>query len=263
MTVARDQPAATDAARARAALVALRAEVAKAVIGQDAAVTGLVIALLCRGHVLLEGVPGVAKTLLVRALAAAEQRDDQSGDRCVLADHGLGDFGAEGDQRRPGSGRVGGGRLIPSDHHRLAHWRRTSSSRASRASARRTSAASSCGGGPYSRSSTAADGPRTPPLTASVTAAGDASGGSPSESISRDRAPERSASAARSRAPATRYSRARPSTASAARTTTGSDSATTGPRRRARHNAINPTPMSSWSRAGRTQAGSSSVTVRS
>jgi MoxR-like ATPase len=56
---------------ARAALVALRAEVAKAVVGQDAAVTGLVIALLCRGHVLLEGVPGVAKTLLVRALAAA------------------------------------------------------------------------------------------------------------------------------------------------------------------------------------------------
>src|SRR5664280_2687263 len=71
MMVARDQPAATNAARARAALVALRAEVAKAVIGQDAAVTGLVIALLCRGHVLLEGVPGVAKTLLVRALAAA------------------------------------------------------------------------------------------------------------------------------------------------------------------------------------------------
>ena len=55
---------------AREALTALRAEVGKAVIGQDAAVTGLVIALLCRGHVLLEGVPGVAKTLLVRALAA-------------------------------------------------------------------------------------------------------------------------------------------------------------------------------------------------
>jgi MoxR-like ATPase len=33
-----------------------------------------VIALLCRGHVLLEGVPGVAKTLLVRATAAALQR---------------------------------------------------------------------------------------------------------------------------------------------------------------------------------------------
>jgi MoxR-like ATPase len=53
------------------ALQAVRAEVAKAVVGQDAAVTGLVIALLCRGHVLLEGVPGVAKTLLVRALAAS------------------------------------------------------------------------------------------------------------------------------------------------------------------------------------------------
>jgi MoxR-like ATPase len=58
-------------AQARSALLALRGEVAKAVVGQDAAVTGLVIALLCRGHVLLEGVPGVAKTLLVRALAAS------------------------------------------------------------------------------------------------------------------------------------------------------------------------------------------------
>ena len=56
---------------ARAALLAVRGEVAKAVVGQDAAVTGLVIALLVRGHVLLEGVPGTAKTLLVRALAAS------------------------------------------------------------------------------------------------------------------------------------------------------------------------------------------------
>jgi MoxR-like ATPase len=65
-------PPATDpGAPLRAALGAVRAEVGKAVVGQDAAVTGLVIALLCRGHVLLEGVPGVAKTLLVRALSAA------------------------------------------------------------------------------------------------------------------------------------------------------------------------------------------------
>ncbi|MET8861589.1 MoxR family ATPase [Nonomuraea sp. NPDC004580] len=56
---------------AREALSALRAEVSKAVVGQDAVVTGMVIALLCRGHVLLEGVPGVAKTLMVRTLAAA------------------------------------------------------------------------------------------------------------------------------------------------------------------------------------------------
>ncbi|MDB1089451.1 MoxR family ATPase [Streptomyces sp. ACA25] len=58
-----------------AALEALRGEIGKAVVGLDAAVTGLVVALLCRGHVLLEGVPGVAKTLLVRALAASLNLD--------------------------------------------------------------------------------------------------------------------------------------------------------------------------------------------
>jgi MoxR-like ATPase len=56
---------------ARERLSAVRAEVAKAVVGQDAAVSGLLVALLCGGHVLMEGVPGVAKTLLVRSLAAA------------------------------------------------------------------------------------------------------------------------------------------------------------------------------------------------
>ncbi|MBO4205643.1 AAA domain-containing protein [Micromonospora echinofusca] len=55
---------------ARHALGQLRTEVAKAVVGQENTVTGLLVALLCQGHVLLEGVPGVAKTLLVRALAA-------------------------------------------------------------------------------------------------------------------------------------------------------------------------------------------------
>ena len=55
---------------ARDALHAIRGEVAKAIVGQDAAVSGLVVALLCQGHVLLEGVPGVAKTLLVRTLSA-------------------------------------------------------------------------------------------------------------------------------------------------------------------------------------------------
>ncbi|WP_168583368.1 AAA family ATPase [Gephyromycinifex aptenodytis] len=56
---------------ARLALENVRAEVGKAVVGQQAAVSGLLIGLLARGHVLLEGVPGVAKTLLVRSLAAA------------------------------------------------------------------------------------------------------------------------------------------------------------------------------------------------
>jgi MoxR-like ATPase len=49
----------------------VREEIAKAVVGQDGAVSGLVAALLVRGHVLLEGVPGVAKTLLVKTLAAS------------------------------------------------------------------------------------------------------------------------------------------------------------------------------------------------
>ena len=53
------------------ALSALRNEVGKAVVGQESAVTSLVIALICRGHVLLEGVPGTAKTLLVRSFAKA------------------------------------------------------------------------------------------------------------------------------------------------------------------------------------------------
>jgi len=58
---------------ARDALTALRHEVGKAVVGQEAAVTSMVIALLCRGHVLLEGVPGTAKTLLVRSFSKALQ----------------------------------------------------------------------------------------------------------------------------------------------------------------------------------------------
>jgi MoxR-like ATPase len=55
----------------REAFGRVREEVARAVVGQQPAVTGLLIGLLCRGHVLLEGVPGVAKTLLVRTLSAA------------------------------------------------------------------------------------------------------------------------------------------------------------------------------------------------
>ncbi|AWB88666.1 AAA family ATPase [Salinibacterium hongtaonis] len=61
------QTAATSALRSEFARV--RSEVGKAVVGQDGAVTGLIIALLAGGHVLLEGVPGVAKTLLVRTLS--------------------------------------------------------------------------------------------------------------------------------------------------------------------------------------------------
>jgi MoxR-like ATPase len=55
----------------KAVAARIRTEVAKAVIGQDDTVTLLLCALLARGHVLLEGVPGVAKTLLARSFARA------------------------------------------------------------------------------------------------------------------------------------------------------------------------------------------------
>ncbi|QEW02497.1 AAA family ATPase [Microbacterium lushaniae] len=60
---------APDDAALRDAMHRVRTEIGKAVVGQDGTVTGLLIALLARGHVLLEGVPGVAKTLLVRAFS--------------------------------------------------------------------------------------------------------------------------------------------------------------------------------------------------
>ncbi|WP_434613575.1 AAA family ATPase [Arthrobacter sp. A5] len=69
----RHQPRSLDPVRQ--ALLNVRTEVAKAVVGQDATVTGMLIALLARGHVLLEGVPGVAKTLLVRTLSTALSLD--------------------------------------------------------------------------------------------------------------------------------------------------------------------------------------------
>jgi MoxR-like ATPase len=49
----------------------LRAEIARVVVGQQYLVDRLIVSLLANGHVLLEGVPGLAKTLSVRTLAAA------------------------------------------------------------------------------------------------------------------------------------------------------------------------------------------------
>src|SRR3982751_5825476 len=49
----------------------VRDAVATRIIGQDAAIEDVLIAFLARGHALIEGVPGTAKTLLVRALASA------------------------------------------------------------------------------------------------------------------------------------------------------------------------------------------------
>ncbi|HVC96006.1 MAG TPA: MoxR family ATPase [Pirellulales bacterium] len=53
----------------------LRAEVAKLVVGQDAVIDYLLMALLCRGHVLLLGVPGLGKTLMARTMARTLDMD--------------------------------------------------------------------------------------------------------------------------------------------------------------------------------------------
>lgn len=58
-----------DTGRATQLAQALRTELRKAVIGQDAVIDDVLTALIAGGHVLLEGVPGLGKTLLVRALA--------------------------------------------------------------------------------------------------------------------------------------------------------------------------------------------------
>jgi MoxR-like ATPase len=63
-----DSPAIT---RAGDLLTKLRAQIARAMVGQESVVDQTIIALLVAGHVLLEGVPGLGKTLLVRALAQA------------------------------------------------------------------------------------------------------------------------------------------------------------------------------------------------
>src|SRR5690606_26972620 len=52
-------------------VAALRQQLARVVVGQDQIVESLLTGILCRGHVLIVGVPGLAKTLLVRSLAQA------------------------------------------------------------------------------------------------------------------------------------------------------------------------------------------------
>jgi MoxR-like ATPase len=64
-------PLEVDIAQMRSAIARTRAEVAKVIVGQDEVVEGILIALIAGGHVLLEGVPGLGKTLIVRTIAQA------------------------------------------------------------------------------------------------------------------------------------------------------------------------------------------------
>ena len=49
----------------------IKGEVQKSIIGQDVVIERLLVALLSNGHVLLEGLPGLAKTLLIKSLGSA------------------------------------------------------------------------------------------------------------------------------------------------------------------------------------------------
>ena len=60
----------TDASRS---LIALEGEIKRGIIGQDAFIRGLLIGIVANGHILIEGVPGLAKTRAVNLLARACQ----------------------------------------------------------------------------------------------------------------------------------------------------------------------------------------------
>src|SRR5881394_182023 len=66
---------AADAKRFTDSLAKIRAEIGKSIVGQEEIVEGVLTALFAGGHVLLEGLPGLGKTRLVRALADALDLD--------------------------------------------------------------------------------------------------------------------------------------------------------------------------------------------
>ena len=72
-----ERPSRTPAEREAllAAAGRLRAEVAKAIVGQHDVLDEILMGLVAGGHVLLVGVPGLAKTMMIRAVAEAMQLD--------------------------------------------------------------------------------------------------------------------------------------------------------------------------------------------
>ena len=55
----------------------IKDEIAKVVVGQDEMINGLLIGLFCEGHILVEGVPGLAKTTTIKALSSALKLDSK------------------------------------------------------------------------------------------------------------------------------------------------------------------------------------------
>jgi MoxR-like ATPase len=71
MHIVRESEPAADIQRLRSTVEALERDVSSVIVGQQMVVRGVTIALLAGGHVLLEGLPGLGKTLLVRTIARA------------------------------------------------------------------------------------------------------------------------------------------------------------------------------------------------
>ena len=59
-------------------LKGIHAEMSKVIVGQDAVIENLILALATQGHVLLKGVPGLAKTLLIKTLADCIDLESQN-----------------------------------------------------------------------------------------------------------------------------------------------------------------------------------------
>ena len=91
-------PIETAAGAAVAKLNQVRDEIAKIIVGQQSVVDGVLICLLSGGHVLLEGVPGLGKTTLLRTLARALSLRYSPVEHLVrgLSQHGFGQGGGAG-----------------------------------------------------------------------------------------------------------------------------------------------------------------------
>ncbi|MFA5173925.1 MAG: MoxR family ATPase [Candidatus Pacearchaeota archaeon] len=69
------RPSEAEVQRIADAIYKIKKEISKVLIGQEEIVDGLIRGLICNGHVLLEGIPGIAKTLSIRALGAVSGCD--------------------------------------------------------------------------------------------------------------------------------------------------------------------------------------------